>query len=617
MFSNWNLKAKLGAAFGVIALFLLTVAGVSVYSLMEVTKKYGHVARVNLPNVQRLAEMDTAQHNLRIFFNRLSNPMDDPKKVPFMMEQIKKAMSDYEAADKAYNEIPFVDGEAELYNAENEFAKKSRTVAARLLEIAQKREEWINNKENPLNAEYYSLIQKEFIPATIEHEKKMDLLIDFQNKKEVPKWVKLAEETSQQGILVSIVCAILGFVLASLIGLRFATSLSKQLSGVANQLFDGATQVTSASGQISKGAQSMAATSIQQASSVEETSASVQEITGMVENNTKNAESSLQLSRQALTGAEKGTVTMDQLLTAMVEVLDSNKKIEGLVKVIEEIGEKTVIIDEIVFQTKLLSFNASVEAERAGELGRGFAVVAQEVGNLAQMSGKAAMEISSIVKSSIKDAQSISSENRERVEKSSDFAKSALALIKELRTNAQSVLDATGQIVNASKEQTLGLRQIGKAMTTLNQVTQDTAANAEESSAAAQELTAQAESVNQIVVSIKQLVDGKGNGLNSGKADRSYQDDHQRNSSNGNLASFQKKNHRASHSPKGQTEGRGSRHVYPMKRASGSSDYQTSSSPGHDHGGDEDQSHHHNGHHHSDRTNDVASAGGSSEWDKL
>ncbi|MBL7672043.1 MAG: MCP four helix bundle domain-containing protein [Bdellovibrionaceae bacterium] len=503
MFSNSSLKVKLGIAFGVVALFLVVVASVSVYSLIDVAKNFGHVARVNLPNLQRLAEMDAAQHTLRIFFNRLSNPMDDSKKVPFMIEKVKKAMEDYDAADKAYNEIPFVEGEAELYNAQNEIAKKTRAMAVRLLEISQKREEWINNKEHPLSGEYYSLIQKEFIPATIEHEKRMDLLMDFQNKKEAPKWVQLAEDTGQRGILISIVCAILGFVLASLIGLRFSTSLSRQLSSVANQLFDGATQVASASGQISKGAQSMAATSIEQASSVEETSASVQEITGMVENNTKNAESSLQLSRLALAGAEKGTATMDQLLAAMNEVLDSNKKIEGLVKVIEEIGEKTVIIDEIVFQTKLLSFNASVEAERAGELGRGFAVVAQEVGNLAQMSGKAAMEISAIVKSSIKDAQSISGENRERVEKSSDFAKSALTLIKELRANAQSVLDATGQIVNASKEQTLGLRQIGKAMTTLNQVTQDTAANAEESSAAAQQLTAQAESVNHIVASIK------------------------------------------------------------------------------------------------------------------
>ena len=73
--------------------------------------------------------------------------------------------------------------------------------------------------------------------------------------------------------------------------------------------------------------------------------------------------------------------------------------------IIQEIEDKTKAIDEIVFQTKLLSFNASVEAERAGEHGRGFSVVAQEVGNLAQLSGKSAAEINEILKRKYKSGE--------------------------------------------------------------------------------------------------------------------------------------------------------------------------------------------------------------------
>ena len=105
----------------------------------------------------------------------------------------------------------------------------------------------------------------------------------------------------------------------------------------------------------------------------------------------------------------------------MREILLSNDRIEVFSTRIEEIGAKTEVIDDIVFQTKILSFNASVEAERAGELGRGFGVVAQEVGNLAAMSGQSAIEIASIVKSAMKESREIISENKIRVKKGADL----------------------------------------------------------------------------------------------------------------------------------------------------------------------------------------------------
>lgn len=83
------------------------------------------------------------------------------------------------------------------------------------------------------------------------------------------------------------------------------------------------------------------------------------------------------------------------------------KEIKEILEVIPLIKKKTNIIDEIVFKTQLLSFNASIEAERAGENGRGFSVVAQEIGNLAQTSGSAASDISDLIKSSLKKSQQL------------------------------------------------------------------------------------------------------------------------------------------------------------------------------------------------------------------
>lgn len=83
------------------------------------------------------------------------------------------------------------------------------------------------------------------------------------------------------------------------------------------------------------------------------------------------------------------------------EIERNNTELTKITNMISEINEKTQVINDIVFQTKLLSFNASVEVVRAGEHGKGFAVVAEEVGNLASMSGKASLDISEMLETSI------------------------------------------------------------------------------------------------------------------------------------------------------------------------------------------------------------------------
>ena len=119
----------------------------------------------------------------------------------------------------------------------------------------------------------------------------------------------------------------------------------------------------------------------------------------------------------------------------MEEIKKSNEKIQEVVEIIQEIEEKTKAIDEIVFQTKLLSFNASVEAERAGEHGRGFSVVAQEVGNLAQLSGKSASGINEILGESIKRVKSISHDNSVKVDEGTSSVIESAKILKRLIKN--------------------------------------------------------------------------------------------------------------------------------------------------------------------------------------
>lgn len=213
---------------------------------------------------------------------------------------------------------------------------------------------------------------------------------------------------------------------------------------------------------------------------LENISAALAEITGMVEANVRSAENVNSVAGEVHGVSESTRHVMEELTTAMQNILESNVRIEKLVKIIEQVAEKTEVIDEIVFKTQLLSFNASVEAERAGEHGRGFAVVAQEVGNLAQMSGKAATEIASIVKNSIREAEQVAAENKERVEKGGDLVTQTRERTSGVLNRITEILHATDQIVAASKEQSQGISEIAKSINMLNQQSNESVQSFEE-----------------------------------------------------------------------------------------------------------------------------------------
>src|SRR3954468_23516662 len=128
----------------------------------------------------------------------------------------------------------------------------------------------------------------------------------------------------------------------------------------------------------------------------------IAEIRGLVQNMAKlvvgGRESALKASQQA----DERLKTVQRLQSAMAAIKESNDLLNDLKTSFQAIQNKTRVINDIVFKTKLLSFNASIEAARAGQYGKGFSVVAEEVGRLAQTSGKAAKEIEALLSESRK-----------------------------------------------------------------------------------------------------------------------------------------------------------------------------------------------------------------------
>ncbi len=165
-------------------------------------------------------------------------------------------------------------------------------------------------------------------------------------------------------------------------------------------------------------------------------------------------------------------------VAAMAEINAASKRIADIIGV----------IDEIAFQTNLLALNAAVEAARAGEQGRGFAVVASEVRNLASRSAAAAKEIKTLIQDSVG-----------KVADGTKLVDESGKALTEIVVRVKKVTDVMAEIASSSREQASGIEQVNKAITMMDDVTQQNAALVEEASAAAQALTEQASNLAQLI----------------------------------------------------------------------------------------------------------------------
>jgi len=207
----------------------------------------------------------------------------------------------------------------------------------------------------------------------------------------------------------------------------------------------------------------------------------------MTRTNAENSKQANELAGQARQAANEGDKSMVQLNEAMTGINDSSDKISKIIKVIEEIA----------FQTNLLALNAAVEAARAGEHGKGFAVVADEVRNLAQRCAQAARETTGLIEDSVHRAQ-------QGTQVATEVGKSLSAIVGQVAK----VSDLIGGISQASQEQAQGVDQVNTAVSQMDKVTQQNAAGAEQSASAAEELAAQSEAVKGMVNELMTLVSG-------------------------------------------------------------------------------------------------------------
>jgi len=241
-------------------------------------------------------------------------------------------------------------------------------------------------------------------------------------------------------------------------------SMNANLASTVARIRSGVDSIASASGEIAAGNTDLSSRTEQQAASLEETAASMEQLSSTVKQNADSAKQANQLAAAASETASRGGATVSEVVSTMNAISASSVKISDIVSV----------IDGIAFQTNILALNAAVEAARAGEQGKGFAVVAAEVRTLAQRSAQAAKEIKVLIEDTV-----------QKIGQGSGSAERAGATMQEIVSSVQRVTDIMGEIAAASAEQADGIEQVNRAVSQMDEVTQQNAALVEEAAAAA------------------------------------------------------------------------------------------------------------------------------------
>ncbi|MEI8095729.1 MAG: methyl-accepting chemotaxis protein [Spirochaetales bacterium] len=259
-------------------------------------------------------------------------------------------------------------------------------------------------------------------------------------------------------------------------------AMIRSLNHTLGRIHTNVEQVNSGASQVADASQSLSQGATEQASSMEQITSSLTEINSQAKRNMEGALQVNQLATSARDSAAQGNTQMQKVVAAMAEI---NKSAEGIKKIAKA-------IDDIAFQTSLLSLNANVEAARAGKYGKGFAVVADEVRSLAVRSGNSVKEATELVEQALRN-----------IENGNKLAAVTAKQIDGIVGIASKVAEIASEVSAASREQSGALDQIAAGLEQIDRVTQSNTASAEESASAAEELAGQAADVRSMLAQFR------------------------------------------------------------------------------------------------------------------
>ncbi len=293
-----------------------------------------------------------------------------------------------------------------------------------------------------------------------------------------------------QGITIIVITGVIVWALSLVVIYLQVNALARILATIGERMFTASASVNEASGSISAASDSLAEGATEQAAALEETSSALEQMASMTRQNADNATKTDSVTQETAMLVESCGRDMGKMAEAMEDISDKSEKVSRIIKTIEDIA----------FQTNLLALNAAVEAARAGEAGKGFAVVADEVRNLSQRSAQAAKDTTELINGTV-----------ESVRNGSQIVGRLIESFRGIESSAGNVSRLINEIASATGEQAQGVDQVNTAVAQMDKVTQQNAANAEETASVTKGLAAQADDLNDLVEQLAALINGNKN----------------------------------------------------------------------------------------------------------
>jgi len=466
-----NVGKKISLASAFLVLLTAAVAAIALYRVGDIQAKLLAITDQSLPGVYSVGKM--AQLH-RVITGNILLHMGVPAQRQAMELKIRTCQKQFSELQDAFGKSIATREQRQLFDA-------VPPVYARLCATWEKIRP-VSSAGDTVAA--WKIWLDEGRPAMLDLEQKLNAEIDFSRAAGGQNAAATTQSVRNARVW------IIGFLICAMVsggGLAFliVRGLNSELRQTVHSLGGGAGDLAATAAQVARSSQSLAQGASEQAASLQETRASTEELASMTRKNAENSRLAWDAMKAVDRQAEEGNRTLEDMLVSMAEIKGSSGKISTIIKT----------IDEIAFQTNILSLNAAVEAARAGQAGVGFAVVADEVRGLARRSADAARETAALIE--------------ESAAKTTDGSSKVEHLAQTIRTiaastgRAKSLVDA---VHKSSQEQTQGIEHIASAIVHMDRLTQSTAASAEESASASQQLSAQAAGFKDAAAGLEKLV---------------------------------------------------------------------------------------------------------------
>jgi len=482
--SRMSVSKKLVLGFSIVAFLGCLSSALSIIYLNILDRDIEILSKEAMPNITDLGEMRREVLTMRMALREMRNPLYDRTELESFVREYQRSQQEYLVAKGRYESVPMGSEEKALWErvikAETDLFALNRAYVDYAVKHAG---------EKDMHGELLKLARQSG------QAKAYDDFIAFFNSqvahivKENRNINEQALRDSTNGRIGALIAGGASLILSLLIGLSLAKAITGRVRNATGVLETSADYIRSSSEQLASASQNLAAGSSEQAASIEQISSSLEEISSMTKQNADYAAQANKLTVDAISSIDAAHKAMQRSLTASQEIARASGETQKIIKT----------IDEIAFQTNLLSLNAAVEAARAGDAGAGFAVVADEVRSLSMRSAEASRRTAQLIEETITKVN----------EGVATFAETGKSIDEVVERSAR-VQHLVGEIAAASNEQSKGIEQINRGVAEMEKVVQQNAANSEETAASTEELNAQAEEMRASVQALAGYVFGGG-----------------------------------------------------------------------------------------------------------